>query len=319
MNIAQACDLYSTYCETIRNLSKHTLKAYDLDLKEFKKYTGENKNIDSCDKYKIRDFVAYLKKRNLKESSIKRRLACIKTLFNWLEEEELIAQNPCYRLNITIKIPKRLPRSLSRTELQKLFNASHQPLNVSKLSELNTIQFNTARKFNLLTTIASLEILFSTGMRVGELVSINLSDIDLIDGVISIIGKGNRQRRVFITSDELIKLLKLYVTQRFSRQPSTDNFFINSRGTAASTQFIRGLIRNTGIRKKINKQITPHMLRHSCATQLLESGVDIRYVQRLLGHHSISTTEIYTHVSDSSLRDVLCHANIRGGVKTMDN
>ncbi len=319
MNIAQACDLYSTYCETIRNLSLHTLKAYDIDLNEFKKYTGENKDINLCDKYKIRGFVAYLQKRKLKESSVKRRLACIKTLFNWLEEEELISHNPCYRLNITIKIPKRLPRSLSRTELQKLFSASHNPLNVNELSELNTIQFDTARKFNLLTTIVSLEILFATGMRVGELVSINLSDIDLIEGVISIIGKGNRQRRVFITSDELIKLLKFYVTQRILRQPGTDNLLINSRGAAASTQFIRGLIRNTGIHKKINKQITPHMLRHSCATQLLESGVDIRYVQRLLGHHSISTTEIYTHVSDNSLRDVISHANIREGVKTMNN
>lgn len=314
MKTMKACELYLSYCQSIRNLSGHTLKAYSIDLNEFKKFTKENDDINGYDKFKIREFVVYLQDNKLKESSIKRRLACIKTFFNWLEEEDMVTSNPCYRLNITIKIPKRLPRSLNKFELHNLLDIPQKQLNISDLSELHSIQFDTVKKFNHLTTIVALEILFTTGIRVAELVSIKSQDIDLNEGVITIIGKGDRQRRVFITSNDHIQLLKHYIQQRQHRNLSTNHLLINSRGKMATTQFIRSLVRKSGINANLEKRITPHMLRHSCATQLLESGVDIRFVQQLLGHHSISTTQIYTHVSDSSLKEVICNANIRSGV-----
>ena len=312
MNLKKACDLFINYCQAGKNLSAHTLKAYQVDLKYFKKYLGPESEIGECDKYKIREFVAYLKEeKKLKESTIKRRLTCIKILFNWMEDESLIESNPCHRLNIRIKIPDRLPRSLNTDHLQKIFAAPQKNLNSSNLNQLKNNDFSNKKLFNQLTTLLALEVLFSTGIRVGELVSIKLDDISLSEGVIKIIGKGNRQRRVFISSEELYALIVFYISQRQYHNAGTKVLLINSRGTSASTQFIRSLVRKSGHQANMPQRITPHMFRHSCATHLLEEGVDIRFVQRLLGHHSITTTQIYTHVSDTCLKDVISGANIR--------
>jgi len=312
MNITKASDLFINYCRAGKNLSAHTLKAYQVDLKNFIQYLGPKYQIGDCDKYKIREFVAFLKeKKKLKESTIKRRLTCIKILFNWLEDEGLIENNPCHRLNIRIKIPDRLPRSLHSDQLQQIFSSPQKNLNSTNLNDLKQNDYCNKKLFNQLTTLVALEILFSTGIRVGELVSIKLDDISLAERVIKIIGKGNRQRRVFISSEELYALIVFYISQRQYHSTGTKVLLINSRGTPASTQFIRSLVRKSGNQANLTQRITPHMLRHSCATHLLEEGVDIRFVQRLLGHHSITTTQMYTHVSDSSLKDVISSANIR--------
>ena len=322
MNIKHASELFIHYCQAGKNLSAHTLKAYQIDLNDFIKYLGSQSKITECDKYKIREFVAYLKEqRKLKESTIKRRLTCIKILFNWMEDEELIKSNPCHRLNIQIKIPDRLPRSLHTEQLQKIFASPQKNLNATNFIKFKQNDFSNKKLFNQLTTLLALEILFSTGIRVGELVSIKQEDISLSEGVIKIIGKGNRQRRVFISSDELHSLIVFYISNHHHHCIETKLLFINSRGTPASTQFIRSLIRQSGKQANLPQRITPHMFRHSCATHLLEEGVDIRFVQRLLGHHCITTTQIYTHVSDNSLKDVISSANIRKRleVESMDN
>jgi integrase/recombinase XerD len=146
------------------------------------------------------------------------------------------------------------------------------------------------------------ELLFATGVRVAELAAVRDEDIDLRAGVVAITGKGDRQRRVYIPEGEIRDVLATYRSARDERIRETDAFLVNSRGAAASPQYVRRLIRDLAEKASIVKRVTPHMFRHSLATYLLEEGVDIRYVQRLLGHRSIATTEIYTHVADAALK-----------------
>lgn len=150
-------------------------------------------------------------------------------------------------------------------------------------------------------------------MRVAELASLLDAAVDVEDGTITIVGKGNRQRRVFVP-DELKSLLRDYRTARDRCASTAGTFLINSRGDAASPQMIRRLVRLHGERSAVRDRVTPHMFRHSVATYLLEEGVDIRYVQRLLGHRSISTTEIYTHVADAALKLRITERHPRRGI-----
>jgi integrase/recombinase XerD len=153
--------------------------------------------------------------------------------------------------------------------------------------------------FASVTARVAAELLFATGIRVAELATLRDDDIDLVAGVITIIGKGSRQRRVYIPDADIRDIV---VTYREARGATESSFLLNSRGGPATPQYIRRLVRTLGERAAVTRRVTPHMFRHSVATYLLEEGVDIRYVQRLLGHRSIVTTEIYTHVADAALK-----------------
>lgn len=142
-------------------------------------------------------------------------------------------------------------------------------------------------------------MLFATGIRVAELAALRDQDADLSTGVINIIGKGDRERRVHVPDSEVRDLLEIYRSVRTKRGSVGDFFLVNSRGESASPQFIRRLIRRLGEAVALSRRVTPHMFRHSVATYLLEKGVDIRFVQRLPGHRGVATTEIYTHVADA--------------------
>jgi integrase/recombinase XerD len=160
------------------------------------------------------------------------------------------------------------------------------------------------------------ELLLATGIRVAELAGLRDGDIDLVAGVITIIGKGRRQRRVCVPDAEIRELIVAYRVARDARERATDAFLANSRGGGASPQYIRRLVRQLGENAALTRRVTPHMFRHSVATYLLEEGVDIRYIQRLLGHRSIVTTEIYTHVADAALRSRIIEHHPRPSAQT---
>jgi len=161
------------------------------------------------------------------------------------------------------------------------------------------------------------ELLFATGIRVAELASLRDCDIDLVGGVITITGKGSRQRRVYIPDADIRELIVGYRCTRDARERYADSFLTNSRGDAASPQYIRRLVRELGEKAALARRVTPHMFRHSIATYLLEEGVDIRYVQRLLGHRSIVTTEIYTHVADAALKSRVVEKHPRKSILSL--
>lgn len=284
MLFRDAATAFIRHCRSIRKLSPHTIRAYELDLARFALFFGRRKLLGACDKHTIHDYVRHLfDVRSLKESSVKRHLATLRSLFRWLEEDGQLAEDPFRGAKIRIRMPKRLPRVIARSDLRRL------------------LRHERPHAFADLTAYVATELLFATGMRVSELASLLDAAVDVDDGTITIVGKGNRQRRVFVP-DELKALLRDYRTARDVTACSADTYLVNSRREPASPQMIRRLIRIHGERSDVRDRITPHMFRHSVATYLLEEGVDIRYVQRLLGHRSISTTEIYTHVADAALK-----------------
>ncbi len=314
MQLNETANQFLSHCRHAKKLSEHTLRAYTIDLAEFQRFTKNECAIQTCDRELIRDYLRYLfEERGLKETSVKRRIACLKAMFSWLEEEMILEKNPFHRFPLKIKLPVRLPRALTRMELNDLLRAPIRTLGFTDRKSYNTEAFMQAASsrqgFIQLTTLLSLELLFATGARVGELTQIQISDIDLCEGIIKVKGKGNRERQVFLPDEPIRALIRIYNSIRTKFSPSSTVLLINSRGTPASTQFIRLLVRRAGEQAKLTRRATPHMLRHSTATHLLTAGVDIRYVQQLLGHQSITTTQIYTHVSDSQLRLAVCRAH----------
>jgi integrase/recombinase XerD len=281
----EAATAFIRHCQTVRKLSPHTVRAYELDLARFSQFLGKRAAIASCDRTVIHNYVRHLfDVRALKEASVKRHLATLRSLFHWLEEDDEAIADPFRGARIRIRMPKRLPRVIARSDLRRLLRPH--------LAE---------QAFSDLTAYVATELLFATGMRVSELASLLDNAVDLDDATITIIGKGNRERRVFVP-DEIKAILRDYRLARDRSATEAATFLVNSRGAAASPQMIRRLIRIHGERAAVRDRITPHMFRHSVATYLLEEGVDIRYVQRLLGHRSISTTEMYTQVADAALK-----------------
>ena len=296
MLVRDAATAFIRHCQSIRKLSPHTVRAYELDLGRFCQFLGRRGTVGGCDKSVIHDYVRHLfDVRALKEASVKRHLATLRSFFRWLEEDDQEIEDPFRGARIRIRMPKRLPRVIARADLRRLL-LHEQP-----------------HTFADLTGYVATELLFATGMRVSELAGLLDGAVDVDDGTITIIGKGNRQRRVFVP-DELKSLLRDYRTARDRAASGADTFLVNTRGEAASPQMIRRLVRLHGERSEVRDRITPHMFRHSVATYLLEEGVDIRYVQRLLGHRSISTTEIYTHVADNALKVKVTEKHPRRGI-----
>lgn len=313
MKITQACEEFLTHCRVGKNLSEHSLRAYRIDLKEFTGFCAAEARITDCDRHLLRQYLTHLfDHKNLKETSIRRRMACLKAMFHWLETEELLDSNPFHKFKAPIKLPKRLPRSLAAHELRTLLTAPLGELKLKTPGDLEKFSDGITRKqFNQATCLLALELLFYTGMRIGELTQITLKDIDLQESIIKITGKGNRERRVFINDSELTRLIDGYNKLRFHYNPVDDHLLVTPQGKPATPQFLRKLIARAAQSTDMERHVTPHMLRHSTATHLLEAGVDIRHVQKLLGHNSISTTEIYTQVSDNSLKEVICKGHPR--------
>lgn len=314
-SINHVCTNYLKVCSNNKNLSKHTLKAYKIDFEQFQKCIGAKINISSIGKEHITKFHDYLLNLELSPSSIKRKLVSLKAMFKWLEIEEVILVSPFNKIRTNIKLPRILPKNVPASKLNKLIKKSKSELGMKhyelyctkKISNLIT----TPKSLNKLTVLVLIELMLCTGMRVGELSGLELSSIDISERKIKLLGKGSRERFVYLPDIEMCQLVKAYLKARLLVTPETNNFIVNSRGKPASTQFLRKLLREIAQRTSIEIHVTPHMLRHSAACELIESGLDIRFVQRLLGHSSISTTEIYTHVSDTLLRDKISQANVR--------
>lgn len=295
MTLTEARKQFLKHCGSAISLSPHTMRAYCSDLHDTQKYFGFRKQLKSVEKDHLRQYIRDLREnRGFKETTIKRRLASLKLMFKWAIQEEIVRINPFESLNERIRLPKRLPRALDRTDYAALRRAVQL---APRTDDFNNTRNKTA-----------IHLLLDTGIRVGELVAINLDDLSLPDGCLLIHGKGNRQRFVYLLERPLCRKMQQYLTWRSSVPNCTGKLFVSSDGQSISTSMVRAALAEIARSGGIAKHITPHMLRHTCATQWLESGLDIRYVQKLLGHQSISTTEIYTHVSDQGLREALSRA-----------
>ena len=293
MQLNEASDRFFVHCRSALSLSAHTLLAYQSDLRDFLRDRCAMQDLLEINKDSVRAYLRHMREgRRLKETTIKRRLATLKALVKWLVEEGLVPEHPLASLNERIRLPKRLPRALDRSDRDLLRKAA-------------TVRSEHGRDFDSLRRATEVHLLLETGVRVGELVSIDVSDVSMSDGCIIIHGKGNRQRLAYVSQRSLQKRLTKYLDTRRTVHSECDRLFVSASGQPLSTSSVRRDLRCVAAAAGISRRVTPHMLRHTCATDWLERGLDIRYVQRLLGHHSISTTEVYTHVSDQSLREAL--------------
>ncbi len=290
--LAAAVERFAEHCAA-KSLSPHTLRAYEGDLDGFVEHVGGTVDPATIDRDAIRRYVRLLREdRQHKETSVKRRIATVKVLFCWLEREGAVPLSVFHRMDLSIRLPRRLPRALEAQEMHRL---------------LRVVERQTARQrppYEDLLLHVIVVILFATGLRVSELVAIRLTDLSLGESAILIRGKGNRERRVYLPGRQVTVVVRRFLKgrSRLGANRNNENLLITRDGLVVSPQYVRQRLRELAARAALSRHVTPHMLRHTAATQLLEAGVDIRFVQRLLGHSSIATTQLYTHVTDVALK-----------------
>jgi integrase/recombinase XerD len=295
MILKEAIEQFLFHCRYEKNLSPKTLKAYSIDLRQVTDFLAANlpaTHLEAIDKVALRLYIKTLF-TGLAEKSVKRKVASLKALFHFLEREDLIAVNPFRKMDVRIKETKRLPRGLSLLDLKRLFQHIYQ----AKRSNAGSAASHYRA---LVRDIAVLETLFATGARVAEVCHLRLDDVDLTQGRIRILGKGARERLLQLPDQDTLSALLDYQALWLEPTPPHTYFFHNRLGRRLSEQSVRSMLRRHAIDAGLALHLTPHMLRHSVATLLLEQGVDIRYIQHFLGHSSITTTQIYTAIHDHS-------------------
>ncbi len=285
------------YCRTSKSLSRHTISAYAQDLNEFSRFRSLFPDGPTLGPDRILKYIAYLQDdRELKPASIRRRIACLRSFLKWQERQGHIKSSPFRELDLNLKVPKRLPRALSRQQLVKVTKAASQKFRPNHASKHASEQ-RTSTKDIRFTTQLAIRLMATTGVRVGELTSIALANVSDDGSTIRIVGKGDRERTVFVGSRQLKLDLRRYLEERLAQARNNECLLVNQRGRPLTPQSLRLRLRKISEDLSISPRVTPHCFRHTAATLLLEEGVDIRFVQRLLGHSSISTTEIYTDIS----------------------
>jgi tyrosine recombinase XerC len=280
-------DKFITYIEVERNYSPHTLLNYRIDLEEFFAFTGEVK-IESIDYLVLRRFLSQMRSKNLSSRSLARKLSTLRTFFKFLQREGHIVQNPAVLL-MSPKLDKILPKFLSENEMSKFIEAASIGNEIGRRDR------------------AILETLYSTGIRVSELVGLRMEDVDFFNNIAKVSGKGKKERIIPI-GDKALLAIKDYVD---SRKNKTSAIFINKLGKRLSTRHIGNIVNKYILRANVLQHISPHTVRHSFATHLLDRGADLRSVQELLGHANLSTTQIYTHVTTDKLKKVYQAAHPR--------
>jgi integrase/recombinase XerD len=291
---------FLNHCKFEKHLSKKTIKAYETDLRQlFEFICAKNYSTVLTDvtKRELREYVASIVL--LKPKSIKRKVASVKAMFNYLEFEDHLAINPFRKIRIRIKEGNALPRTMDLKEITRMFSLAY------KTKEKKRVMSSYAR-FEALRNVVILELLFSTGGRVSEIANLEIAKINLDTGSIRFKGKGDKERVIQVCNPETLTILKTYYKTYKEKIENSGGFFlINRFNKKLSDQSIRGIIRTLAINAGVSKHVTPHMFRHSFATLLLEKDVDIKYIQTLLGHSSIMTTQIYTHVNREKQKRIL--------------
>lgn len=280
-------DEYLKFIQLEKGLSVNTIGAYRRDLKKYQEYLGKQhiSHIDFVDRQVIQECLGYLIDQGQSAKSLARFISTIRSFHQFALRERYAAKDPTVLIE-SPKYEKKLPDVLNVEEVLALLEAPD-------LNKLNGYRDRTM-----------LELLYATGMRVSEVIHLELDDINLIMGFVRVFGKGDKERIVPL-GDTVIDYLTKYIEDirpQLLKKTVTHVLFLNMHGKPLSRQAIWKMIKHNGVKANINKTLTPHTLRHSFATHLLENGADLRAVQEMLGHSDISTTQLYTHVSKSQIR-----------------
>ncbi len=275
------------YIEVEKNFSKHTVTAYSSDILSFLIWLND-RNIVDVNYSVIREYLLYIQQFNYSKTTTARKIASLRTFYRFLYRERVIESNPALGVH-SPKRGKSLPEFLTETEIEQV---------------LNNIKMDSPAGYR---NRAILELLYATGMRISELSDLNFENLNLEENEIKVFGKGSKERIVLV-SERAKKFLETYIkTVRYLIykteyvSPSSP-VFINKTGYRLQPQSVRLAIKDVVEKIELPKHVTPHVFRHSFATKMLENGADLRVVQELLGHSSISNTQIYTHVSTERLK-----------------
>lgn len=280
------------YLEVEKNFSKHTIRAYNSDILSFLIWLSDTP-LEQTNHTKLKDYLVFIQQFNYSKTTLSRKIASIRTFYRYLYRESVIDANPANSVHAPKK-NKSLPKFLSGTEIEQI---------------LNNIKIGTPAGYR---NRVILELLYATGMRVSELSDLNFGNLNLEENEITVLGKGNKERIVLISTrakeflEKYIATVRFMITEGGGAPPSEEDspVFINKTGYRLQAQSVRAALNDIVKKIELPKKVTPHVFRHSFATKLLENGADLRVVQELLGHASISNTQIYTHVSTERLKSV---------------
>ncbi|MFA5008358.1 MAG: tyrosine recombinase XerC [Candidatus Omnitrophota bacterium] len=283
-------DKFLNYLVIEKNYSSHTVTNYKIDLKELEGFLANHgpKDIKEIDYFTLRKFLSALSEKNLNKRTVSRKISTFKSFFKFMVREAEIKNNPASSL-IYPRLEKNLP----------VFLTESQVVNILNLPKDDTM-LNLRDK-------SILEVLYSTGARVSELANLKINDVDLISAIIKVMGKGRKERLLPI-GEPAILCLKKYLDKRTDKNPS---LFINKNNGRLTDRGIRLVVNKYMRQAAMNLNVSPHTFRHSFATHLLNRGADLRSVQELLGHSSIATTQIYTHLTIDTLKKVYDKAHPR--------
>ncbi len=290
---------FRAYILVEKNFSQYTAKAYASDVMSFLIWL-EEANVSSVDYNKIREYLRFIHKYNYKKTTIARKISALRTFYKYLYRERVVEANPVSSITAP-KREKKLPKFLDKDEIEQI---------------LNNVNIENPAGFR---NRAILELLWATGMRISELSGLNFGDLNLEHNEIKVFGKGSKERIVLISEraksyiQRYIEHARRLVAKDFPPPPQDEDspVFINNTGYRLNPKTIRNVINSIVDKISLPKKVTPHMFRHSFATYLIENGADLRVVQELLGHASISNTQIYTHISTKHLTDTYNKAHPR--------
>lgn len=295
------------YLSVEKNASPHTCRCYRRDLEEFEDFLKASRmyltptggvEIEKVDRMAIRKYLSFLHRKN-KKSSMARKISTLRSFFKYLVREQVILSNPAKSVS-TPKVEKTLPTTLT---VDEAFRLMESPKSISKKTSLEGV------KGKMLRDRAILELLYSSGLRVSELVGLNSNQLDLDLGIVRVMGKG-RKERIVPVGVKAIEVLNAYLEER-GMLKGEEPIFVNSLGGRLTARSVGRLIKKYSRHSGIFRKISPHSLRHTFATHLLDAGADIREIQEMLGHSSLSTTQRYTHISMGKLMEVYDKAHPR--------
>lgn len=280
---------YIAVCSDLKGLSALTIKAYKIDLRQFCSYIQGK---DCFSKNELNKYINSLH-QHYKPKTAKRKIACVKAFYRYMEIEDIIETNPFHKITLKYKEPITLPKTIPIENIKDILKFAYL--------EISNAQSNYQYKSTLRNAII-IELLFSTRMRVSEISNLKRKSLDLNSNTIYIYGKGSKERIMCIANVKVSRLLNEYIIICGGKN---EYVFINKLGNKYSEQSIRNMISDYAKRSDVDLHITPHMFRHTFATALMDENVNIRYIQQLLGHSSITTTQIYTHISTNKIRHIL--------------
>jgi integrase/recombinase XerD len=307
MLLEQATDEFLIGYFSTHDRNKKTRNAYSSDLAQFVGFAGQKIDLGSVTSKLIEQWAAHLQQKAYSPTSVRRKMVVLKVFCSYWVRKEVMSDSPFWRVKLSLGRIEQLPRTLTGSEMRLLFAQARQKYSNLKAQQNGIEIFSvqpvraSSQTYRELRNLALVDLLFATGIRVGELSALDMMDFHIDEAVFKIHGKGGRDRLAFLVDERIVKFQRKHLEIRRRIGTQSPALFLNACGERLSTQGIANVISQLCEDARIDRRVTPHMLRHTVATLLLRNGVDIRVVQEFLGHASIATTQRYTHITKEHL------------------